>query len=187
MLRRDLLSLGTLLAAAGLASALPDVAAAKAENRPGLLANGVKGTWKGKGNGSGTLTANVLVQSFAVANGSHRLRVQGRIASPGGTGGLAAFVSQPFTAGAKLVPGGSGGKSCGVLTLEIGTIHLSLRGGLAIKLAPIKLDLPSQYHQLDSNLCTLEGLLAGGGSSADIKAVLDQINATLAKSLITIQ
>ena len=69
MLRRDLLSLGTLLAAGGLASVLPDVAGAKADTKPGLLAKGVKGTWKGKGDGSGTLTADVLVQSFAVETG----------------------------------------------------------------------------------------------------------------------
>src|SRR4051794_16915233 len=126
MLRRDVFSLGMLLTAGGLAASLShaDAAGTEAPARPGLLVQGVKGTWKGKGNASGSLTADVLVQSIAVkVNPTTRvLTVQGRIASKGGTGGLDAFVSQPFTAKAKLTEAEADGKSCGTLKLKIKTI-----------------------------------------------------------------
>ena len=131
-------------------------------------------------------TADVLVQRVAVSSGSHSFKVQGRIASPGGTGGLAAFVSQPFTATAELKPASSGGKSCGLLTLRLGPIHLSLRGGLTIRLDPIELKLPKEGKELDTRLCALVRLVEGGGSAAEIKAALAEVNDILEKELIVI-
>lgn len=192
MLRRDVLSLGMLLTAGGLASTLPGAAEAvtqaKAEVRPGLLVRGVKGTWKSKGNAHGSLAADVLVQSLTVDRATRTLKVHGRIASQGGDG-LAAFVSQTFVASAKLTQAGSGGAACGVLTLAIGTIHLPVRGGLVIKLEPIKADVAGLHgrgRRLGSELCTLAGLLNGEGSLDGLKDLLQQINAILAKGLITV-
>ena len=192
MLRRDLLSFGLLLTAGGLASTLPRADAAepdKAVVRPGLLVKGAKGTWKGKGNASGSLTADVLVQKIAVNPTTRALTVQGRIASPGGTGGLAAFVSQPFTAKAKLTAAEAEGKSCGALTLKIRTINLSIRGGLAITLAPIKLDLTGLTdgaRKLGNQLCLLADELAGKGSTTELEQLVARINNILANNLITI-
>ena len=188
MLRRDLLSLGMLLTAGGLVSTLPGVAEAKAKVRPGLLARGVKGTWRGKGNAHGSLTADVLVQRLTVDRGSRTLGVHGRIASSGGDG-LAAFVSQPFDATAELTGGGSGGASCGVLTVDVGTIRLSIRGGLAIDPAPIKVNtsaLKGRGRELGGQLCTLAGLLNGKGSLEGLEDLLARINDILSKGLITV-
>jgi hypothetical protein len=189
MLRRDLLSLGATLAAGGLAATLPraDAAEEKAESRPGLLAKGVKGTWKGRSGAHGSLTADVLVQHVGVSGGSHTCKVQGRIASPGGSGGLAAFVSQPFTATAEITPARSGDKSCGLLTLKLGPIHLALRGGLTLKLDPIELKFPARGQKLDGRLCALVRLVEGGGSAAEVKAALAEVNGILEKDLITIR
>jgi hypothetical protein len=190
MLRRDLLSLGALLTAGGLAAALPHADAAEAPaKRNGLLAQGVKGTWQGKGGGSGSLTADVLVQSIAVNPTTRALTVQGRIASKGGTGGLDAFVSQPFTAKAKLTEAEADGKSCGTLTLKIKTINLAIRGGLAITLSPTKLDvtgLTDGARQLANQLCLLADALAGQGSADDLAKLVARINRILASNLIVI-
>ena len=190
MLRRDLLSFGALLAAGGLTATLPHADAAEPPaKRNGLLAQGVKGTWQGKGGGSGSLTADVLVQSIAVNPDTRALTVQGRIASPGGTGGLAGFNSQPFTAKAKLTSAEANGKSCGTLTLKIKTINLAIRGGLAITLSPIKLDtagLTDGARQLANQLCLLADALAGQGSADDLAKLVARINRILASNLIVI-
>ena len=101
---------------------------------------------------------------------SRALTVQGRIAGLSGGGGFEGFSSQPFTAGAKLTSAEAGGKSCGELTLKIHTIHLTIRGGLAITLDPIKLDvtdLSGDAKRLGAQLCLLADGLAGEGSNSE--------------------
>jgi hypothetical protein len=187
MLRRDLLSLGVLLTAGGLAATLPS-GDADAAQRPGLLVRS-DGTWEGNGNGHGTLHAAVLVQRIAVNSSSRALTVQGRIAGLSGGGGFEGFGSQPFTAGAKLTSAEAGGKSCGELTLEIHSIHLNIRGGLTINLDPVKLDatdLSNGARKLANELCLLAAALDGKGSSTSLERLVNEINKTLASELIVI-
>jgi len=187
MLRRDLLSLGVLLTAGGLAATLPAWDASAAP-KPGLLVRS-DGTWEGSGNGHGSLHAAVLVQRIAVNSSSRALTVQGRIAGLSGSGGFEGFTSQPFTAKAKLTSAEAGGKSCGELTLKIHTIHLDIRGGLAITLDPIKLDvtdLSGDAKRLGSQLCLLADGLAGEGSTSALERLVKQVNHTLASGVIII-
>ena len=187
MLRRDLLSLGVLLTAGGLAATLPS-GDADAASRPGLLVRS-DGTYESNGNGHGSLHAAVLVQRIAVNSSSRALTVQGRIAGLSGGGGFQGFSSEPFTAGAKLTSAEAGGKSCGELTLKIHTIHLAIRGGLAITLDPIKLDvtdLSGDAKRLGSQLCLLADGLGGQGSSANLERLVKQVNHTLASGVIVI-
>ncbi len=187
MLRRDLLSLGVLLTAGGLAATLP-AGDADAAQRPGLLVRS-DGTWEGNSNGHGTLHAAVLVQRIAVNSSSRALTVQGRIAGLSGGGGFEGFRSEPFTAGAKLTSAEAGGKSCGELTLKIHTIHLAIRGGLAITLDPIKLDvtdLSGDAKRLGAQLCLLADGLAGEGSTSALERLVKQVNHTLASGVIVI-
>jgi len=187
MLRRDLLSLGVLLTAAGLASTLPS-GDADAASRPGLLVRS-DGTWQGNGNGHGSLHVAVLVQRIAVNSSSRALTVQGRIAGLSGGGGFEGFTSQPFTAKADLKSAEAGGKSCGELTLKIHTVHLAIRGGLAITLDPIKLDvtdLSGDAKRLGAQLCLLADELAGEGSNENLQRLVKQVNHTLASGVIAI-
>jgi len=187
MLRRDLLSLGVLLTAGGLAATLP-AGDADAAQRPGLLVRS-DGTYESNSNGHGSLHAAVLVQRIAVNSSTRALSVQGRIAGLSGGGGFQGFSSEPFTAEAKLTSAEAGGKSCGELTLKIHTIHLNIRGGLAITLDPIKLDvtnLSGDAKRLGAQLCLLADELAGAGSNADLQRLVKQVNHTLASGVIAI-
>jgi hypothetical protein len=113
--------------------------------------------------------------------------VHGRIAGVGG--GIAPFVSQPFVTTTRLSRSTPGEASCGVLTLRLGTINLSLRG-LAIDLVPIRLDTTGltggRQQRLAGELCRLVALLNGTASLAAVQALLVEINRTLAAGLITL-
>jgi hypothetical protein len=187
MIRRDLLSLGVLLTAGGLASTLPS-GEADAASRPGLLFQS-DGTYETKSHGNGSLHAAVLIQRIAVNSSSRALSVQGRIAGRSGSGGFEGFTSQSFTAKAKLTSAEAGGKSCGELTLEIHSIHLNIRGGLTINLDPVKLDatdLSNGARKLANELCLLAAALDGKGSSTSLERLVNEINKTLASELIVI-
>jgi hypothetical protein len=194
MLRRDVLSLGMLLTAGGLASTLPGVADAAPKRRGnGLLAKGVAGTWTGKGGASGALTADVLIKRITGDRQTRTLKVHGLISSAGGN--APSFANRHFVATATLTgQGAQGGRAvpqqtCTILTLDIGAIHLDLLG-LVIDLAPIHLNVTAQSgpgRLLGNLLCTLANLLnANPLNLTRIQQVLGRINQILQTALVII-
>jgi hypothetical protein len=193
MLRRDLLSLGTLFTLGNLVPVSAGAAEQAPANRHGLQVNHVTGkAGRTADHLTGTFTGRILITHLALRNASKKtLTVRGVILSGdvAGVPGAGHIANQAFTAPARLLTGAKGqapaAAACPILRLDIGAIHLDLLG-LVIDLAPIHLNITADPTGglLGQLLCSLANLLNGTGPLAGLQNLLNQINQILSNFLI---
>ncbi len=133
--------------------------------------------------GRGTFTGRASIHDFAVQNGHlvARIMVNGVVQDATGTHAVSGIMATtPAT-----VTG-----TCNVLTLVLGPVHLNLLG-LVVDLfgpnnGPITLTITAQQGQgllLGNLVCAIANLLNGGGSTAAVANLLNQLLALLQKVL----
>ena len=197
MLRRDLLSLGTLFTLGNLVPVSAGAAEEAPANRHGLQVNHVTGkAGRTADHLTGTFAGRILITHLALRNASKKtLTVRGVILSGdvAGVPGAGHIANQAFTAPARLLTGAHGQAAtpaaCPILRLDIGRIHLDLLG-LVIDLAPIHLNITAQSGPgklLGNLLCALANLLnANPLNLTRIQQVLGRIDRILQTALVVI-
>lgn len=171
--------------AAGAATAAPAssgsrLASSAPASTPGTLTSTVTGTFTNAA-GTGNFTGKFAPQKFSVVNGILQATglLTGTLVDANGTqlGTVSRTVTIPVnTSNAANAP-----LACGILNLTLGPLNLNLLG-LVVTLNQVHLTItavPGAGNLLGNLLCSLVGLLNGGGSLSAISALLNSILALL--------
>jgi hypothetical protein len=167
------------LAAALLAFTLALTASAAAQNPHGGLTVPVSGTLGQSATSGplssfagGTLSGTLNISRFANQNG-HVMAVGTLVATLTDTAGHVTNLVTPVALPAVDPPAGS----CNILSLTLGPLHLDLLG-LVVDLNQVNLNITAQSgpgNLLGNLLCSVAGLLDGGGPVGQVVALLNQI------------
>ncbi|HEX8691317.1 MAG TPA: hypothetical protein VF746_02655 [Longimicrobium sp.] len=127
--------------------------------------------------GGGTFTGLLDITELGLDDG--QLVASGVLTGTATQAGVVTQIVQTFTdIPLDLLGDGSGGRSCKILTLDLGPLNLDLLG-LVVDLSAISLDItavPGPGNLLGNLLCAVAGLLDAGGAIGRIVDLLDRIN-----------
>ena len=170
-------------AGAATASAGPgrvQLSGGRARQHPGTLTSTATGTFT-NADGTGSFTGKFTPQKFRVVNGTLQATglLTGTLTDANGTtlGTVSRTATIPVnTTNAAAAPAG-----CGILNLVLGPLNLNLLG-LVVTLNQVHLTItavPGAGNLLGNLLCSVVGLLNGGGTLSEISALLNSILALL--------
>ncbi len=172
--------------AAGAATAAPASSGARlASSAPastlGTLTSTVTGTFTNAA-GQGNFTGKFVPQKFSVVNGTLQATglLTGTLVDANGT--QLGTVSRTVTIPVNTTNAANAPLACGILNLTLGPLNLNLLG-LVVTLNQVHLTItavPGAGNLLGNLLCSLVGLLNGGGSLSAISALLNSILSILA-------
>ena len=172
--------------AAGAATAAPASSGARlASSAPastlGTLTSSVTGTFTNAA-GTGNFTGKFVPQKFSVVNGTLQATglLTGTLVDANGT--QLGSVSRTVTIPVNTTNAANAPLACGILNLTLGPLNLNLLG-LVVTLNQVHLTItavPGAGNLLGNLLCSLVGLLNGGGSLSAISALLNSILGILA-------
>lgn len=172
--------------AAGAATAAPASSGARlASSAPastlGTLTSTVTGTFTNAA-GQGNFTGKFVPQKFSVVNGTLQATglLTGTLVDANGT--QLGTVSRTVTIPVNTTNAANAPLACGILNLTLGPLNLNLLG-LVVTLNQVHLTItavPGAGNLLGNLLCSLVGLLNGGGSLSAISALLNSILGILA-------
>lgn len=172
--------------AAGAATAAPASSGARlASSAPastlGTLTSTVTGTFTNAA-GTGNFSGKFVPQKFSVVNGTLQATglLTGTLVDANGT--QLGTVSRTVTIPVNTTNAANAPLACGILNLTLGPLNLNLLG-LVVTLNQVHLTItavPGAGNLLGNLLCSLVGLLNGGGSLSAISALLNSILSILA-------
>lgn len=175
----------TAATAAGAATAAPASSGSRlASSAPastlGTVTSTVTGTFTNAA-GPGTFTGKFAPQKFSVVNGTLQATglLTGTLVDANGT--QLGTVSRTVTIPVNTTNAANAPLACGILNLTLGPLNLNLLG-LVVTLNQVHLTItavPGAGNLLGNLLCSLVGLLNGGGSLSAISALLNSILALL--------
>jgi hypothetical protein len=147
---------------------------------PGSITSAVTGTFT-NADGTGTFAGTFAPKSFSVVNGTLEATglLKGTLTDANGT--VLGTVSQTVTDSIATGKAANAPAACGILDLTLGPLNLNLLG-LVVQLNQVHLTItavPGAGNLLGNLLCSLTGLLNGGGLLSEISALLNQILALL--------
>lgn len=175
----------TAATAAGAATAAPardgaSLAAAAPASALGTLTSTATGTFT-NADGTGTFTGKFTPQKFSVVNGT--LQATGLLTGTltDANGSTLGTVSRTATIPVNTTNAAAAPAGCGILNLVLGPLNLNLLG-LVVTLNQVHLTItavPGAGNLLGNLLCSVVGLLNGGGTLSEISALLNSILALL--------